>query len=391
MKKFFVVLCGIFIVGNAFGASRSPEINDDYLIDWKVGQPYDKDVSDTFTKPEYLHNREGTYGDGEGAIVAFVAREIYRNGAKFCATQIQAANENWNDHSWIDYYDNDFPCQPVCKSGYTGEKCDEIWSPSEPNCVLSDFTKTTFAKSILDKIKTSGKSQGLITETDMQVFYHEPGYGLGENRNAWDTVLGVVEIKQHGLVVVPIRIQGRRTGMWPAYRSYIVNVHSNDQPTLLCANGYVESNGDCIKSPQCENVEKLAQMCHGYAKDDYVSAEHELKTGTGGCTYFRCMDHKGFKSDSDKTCVECPGGALAYINSTTGVCKQCKTGEVVNDTKDDCSSNVKSYSKSEMKKNGNRECWLETDPRKFAGCVIENCPNDRPCYDSSSKNCKECN
>ena len=105
LKKFIIAICGIILAGGAIGASRVPDKKD---FDWGQYDVFDRDVSNTFTKEGYFNNYEGTYGGGEGAIVAFVARKIYKNGGYFCATQIQAANENWNDHSWIDYYRNSF-------------------------------------------------------------------------------------------------------------------------------------------------------------------------------------------------------------------------------------------------------------------------------------------
>lgn len=406
MKKFFIILCGILVTATAMGASRSPDVKTDYADDWKVGTPYSTDVSAIFT-PQSMETYDGTYGHGEGAIVAFVANAIYKNGGYFCATQIQAANENLNIHSWIDYYStSDFKCKTVCKPGYTGDMCSEIATTDNTDCDTTNFKETFFKRDILDKLKTTGKSDGRFTE-QMQVFYHKGGAGSGSERSSFDVVLGVLEVKEHGLVVAPVQIEGRRTGtQFLGNRSYIRTVMSNNRKTLLCADGFEpNSNGtDCVKTSWCDTKKQLDNLCEGYTSG-YNSEQHKLvksskytQVGTNGnisinrvatCYYFTCAANGyGFKSVNDKTCVECEGGALAYIKND-GTCGKCTKGEIAKNTHDGCwkENEVTQYSKDQMKSNENRQCWLETDGRKFSGCVHE-CPGTTPCYISG--NCKAC-
>ena len=282
----------------------------------------------------------------------------------------------------------------------------EIATTDNTDCDTTNFKETFFKRDILDKLKTTGKSDGRFTE-QMQVFYHKGGAGSGSERSSFDVVLGVLEVKEHGLVVAPVQIEGRRTGtQFLGNRSYIRTVMSNNRKTLLCADGFEpNSNGtDCVKTSWCDTKKQLDNLCEGYTSG-YNSEQHKLvksskytQVGTNGnisinrvatCYYFTCAANGyGFKSVNDKTCVECEGGALAYIKND-GTCGKCTKGEIAKNTHDGCwkENEVTQYSKDQMKSNENRQCWLETDGRKFSGCVHE-CPGTTPCYISG--NCKAC-
>ena len=362
MKKIIVVVCAVFVVYGAMGASRVPDKVD---FDWGQNEVFDKDVSDVFTKSEYFHNREGTYGDGEGAIVAFVARKIYKNGGYFCATQIQAANENFNDHSWIDYYKNNFPCMSVCKPGFTGDDCETVIKNTDSVCNNNDFTTGVFRKSLLELLKKDGGSVGRFTE-EMQALDYEHGYGTSDyNRNAWDTLLGVLEVKKHGLIVGPVKVQGRRTGVWGGYRSYMINAYTTKNSFLLCAAGYVEKNGDCVKGPSCDvAAQEALPLCDGYDENDYNSDEHTMDsrgTGANKCRYFYCsVSGYGFNGSNDKTCVSCDDKKKSYVD-VNGVCQQCETGYIYNGTR--CVV-AKKITKEKM-----RECYMKRNPDDFKECV----------------------
>ncbi|MBO7509285.1 MAG: hypothetical protein J6T57_03360 [Alphaproteobacteria bacterium] len=401
MRKFIVSICAILTTTSAMSASREPHVVSGSLATaWAVGAPYSQNVYNTFTSPEYFNNKsnpsdkdlndqEGTYGGGEGAIIGIVARKIYANGGEFCATQIQAANNNMNMHSWIDYYKNSFGCMVVCKSGYQGETCDEQVSSENTTCTTTDFSQGIFSSNVLKKsqVKTSGKDTGRFTE-DMDVFVHEGGYGSGDNRSSYDTLLGVVGVKAHGLVVAPVRVEGRRWGTAVfGNRSRIKSVYSNGHTTLLCAAGYVKQGDDCVKSEQCKLLENLDNMCPGYNSSEYNADVHNLKTKVrpglqlGGheskCSYFECKQGYGFKNDTSKECIECSGGKN-YADADTGVCKTCSEKEFVttgSNGKKTCGA-LPGYSKLKMQKgqneNQDRKCWMETDKFDFTECV--RCP-----------------
>ena len=118
MKKIIVALCGITIVHGVFADHyATPKLNNRYNSDWKVDEgAYDTGLEKTYSHLNTQYGQEdengnnasvkdgdGTYDD-EKAIVIDMARSIYRNGANFCTTQIQAGNINGREYVWLDYY-----------------------------------------------------------------------------------------------------------------------------------------------------------------------------------------------------------------------------------------------------------------------------------------------
>ena len=403
MKKFFIVLCGILIMGNAFGAVQDEAKLSSFSADWNVGPTYDvlpnpgseKNMYDRDYSQFGKDEIKGTYGNDEGAIVALIAQKIYKNGAKICTTQIQAANANWTASIWIDYHfnENEHKCITLCKSGWSGDECQIHEVSSEP-CNLAPTFGTgsgSFFVGQLSKLLTSGGEKYKIT-TEVDVFNQNNQFNTSNSREADVVLLGVVGHLEHGLKVAPVQIVAERSRTWDArVTSWIKSARSNGKTTILCAPGYIESNGDCVESTQCKTAEQTSQMCPGYSVDDYDATNHIIKTENNGCTYFRCLNYKGFKSENDKkTCVECEGGALAYIKDD-GTCGKCTKGEIAKNTHDGCwkENEVTQYSREQMKSNDELQCWLETDARKFLGCVKGECSGTQPCWDKSH-GCKAC-
>jgi len=390
MKKFFIVLCGILIMGNAFGyrdVQIPKKITDSSILNaW--GSKFDDWNSYTIdvysAKPKYVfapdwqfNTKAGTYGTNgagaEGSIVAIIARDIWKNGGRFCTTQIQAAESGSND--WIDYHSvSEYKCENICRPGYSGDKCAE-------NKFDCDNMNVNYLNN-LDDVKNaslrllSGKQEHNITEY-IDVFHY-----VNDNASnySYAMVLGVLERRQHSVLVAPVRVLADDGKMDSAHAK-------STGPILLCAPGYVASDSitkDCVVAPQCGGSDK--DFCTGETNEGYNEDQHEWQIS--GCKKFRCKNNKGFKSVNDKTCVECPGGALAYIKDD-GTCGICNKGEIANATRDNCinEAHVKQYSKDQMKSNGTRQCWLETDGRKFSGCVHE-CSDTTACYINDA--CKAC-
>lgn len=403
MKKIIIAMCGMCVICGAFASSRAPHVLTDnsILTAWNFGDPYSENVYNTFTNAAKWSNgksnptdsdlasQEGTYGGGEGAIIGIVARKIVKNGGWFCATQIQAANENWNLHSWIDYYKNAFGCAWVCKPGFKGENCEEVVTSTD--CDASDFTTGKFAKSLLSQVKTSGKSEGRFTE-DMDVFSHEGGYGSGDNRSSWDVVLGVIGWQTHGLEVAPVKIEGRRWGTQVfGNRSRIKSMYATKTKTLLCASGYIAKSGTCVESDACKTLGEIDKWCNpNYKQADFTDGMYN-KEEENGCYIFRCAaDGYGFKSDTDKTCEKCGTDVRSGALRTTGVCTTCPVGQ--------CFKNGECGGCTEIPKlkiergpkydTENRECWRETNMEKFWGCVM--CPDENQCYNKNSSGKYEC-
>ncbi len=411
MKKFFIVLCGILIIGDAFGAKRTlntPTLADDVVIDaWgmkdalkKLSQAlYDIQVNNKtdalnfyyefsvgnvrgiFAPTWQFNTKAGTYGKNEeGSITPIIAREIYEHGGKFCMTQMQAAFGSQSG-KFIDYFDNDrYKCQTICEPGYYGESCEKIGYECPKSGEDVDYTKDLNNREDGDLRLLDGKENNRIRP---QVFgYKNGGYSLPQSDVM---VLGLLNIKKHSVVASPVYVH--------AYNDVIESATSaKPYQKLLCAPGYTRNDlkNDCEFAPQCGNMNY--DFCLNETGTGFDEASHVwIIDSTRNCKYFRCRDNYGFRSETDKTCVECSGGALAYVNSE-GLCATCKIGEIVNDTKTGCSPNVQSFNKSEMHRKGNKECWMEIDEQKFAGCV-HGCPkktSDGACWDKTSKTCKTC-
>lgn len=403
MKKFFIILCGILVMGDAFGDIKPDRYKEPHILDesmqsaWnlqsnsKFNYLLDKDLYKELYDANYkIKKVTGTYDDEE-AIVLIIARNIFENGGRFCMTQIQSANQNARRYTWIDYYHDEkiYNCEILCKSGYYGKTCSDTNAPAMTG---TDSNTLDFGT---PEILSSGKDENKTTPM-VDVFVADNSKA-SPTTTATHTVLAVTKKMDHGVMVAPVRIEAERYHSGNLY-SKINSVYtvSPALSTLLCAQGYKpNSNGtDCeqINSVFSSSVSSLYsnisnKWCEGYPEDGYLSSQH-YKFMDVDCTKYTCTNYLyGFTSSNDKTCKQCEGGALAYIKRD-GTCGKCTKGKIANETRDDCldEDNVTQYSKDQMKSNGNRQCWLETDGRKFAGCV-NGCPDSTPCYDGSCKSC----
>lgn len=392
MKKFLIAICGILVVGNAFGLIddyfAEPATKSSYASNWGADEGGYSISAPNFKIAGDYKSKKGTFGDNdEGAIVATIARNIYENGAYLCTTQIQAAHRNGRRYIWLDYYEplNGSHCAPMCKKGFYGATCNLTTS--------QDCDQTNYKSKFKATLKTNGGYDVTNYTKDMVVFDYQ-NQRANNSKQATHVVLGVVEYKEHGVVVAPIKVIGERDGVatW-GQKSWIESANSNGNTTLLCAEGYVPNNNntDCNEASWCENKKQLNKLCPGYSSSEYDEDVHELQKGTDSngksCYNIRCFAGYGFKSENDKaTCIPCEGGPLAYVNND-GFCDVCIKGEYPNGTT--CKKgNMDTYSQTQMKSgpNGGRDCWLETDPEKFGGCVI--CNTNNQCW--NGKSCTTC-
>lgn len=381
MKKFLIALCGILVVGNALGRTMyTPKpVAHNMASTWQVGGTYEDKLIDEYPQLDsQLNNEKGTFGTDEGAIVLVMARKIYDNGGYFCATQIQAGNINGRRYVWIDYIeDNKFLCTTVCKPGFFGTNCEK-----SSGVVAVNDKKLNFG--IFDVV-TSGRESNIITEST-EVF-SAANQTRSDIRTAKHVILGMVKLLDHGMIVAPIEITAERdtTGSGGIH-SRITSANSNGNTTLLCRSGYY-ANGD--KTDCVSRAQHVAEtLCDGFS--GYVEGMHTKyqESSSSKCSKFYCTQSGyGFTSANDKTCIPCNGGELAYVNAD-GLCDTCQKGEYPRSSGNGCDSQMETYSQIQMKSgpNGNRECWLETDPEKFGGCVI--CSTNNQCW--NGKNCTTC-
>ncbi len=413
MKKFFVALCGMFAFGTVFAAPPSNYYEPDnsaksYMSDWKVSGNYNQSIDDSFYSNlngrklsswvctndssgcKITHDSDGIAGttNDEGAVVLDIAREIYKNGAKFCTTQIQAANRNGRQYVWLDYHSNnnyDASCKTYCKQGYDPEtNCDERLT--EDSC---DSIKT-YPFLSHDVIRQGGSSGRFTTEMQVFSFANETGAGASNepagNKFTKHVVLGIIGKDSEdgvGIKVAPIEITGRRGGS--PMQSWIYSVKHNNNITVLCPQGYALNSGVCVKTSTCEAAERLDNLCPSFSTG-YKEDEHELKL-VDGCWEYRCkQDGYGFKSSTDKTCTQCVVSKGTGVKSN-GECETCDVGQCFNRQEKQCDNCRHNPSKLELLRGPNyqtqnKQCWRKTNLHEFWGCVL--CTDDKPYWYNDS-------
>ncbi|MDR2412665.1 MAG: hypothetical protein LBD50_00435 [Rickettsiales bacterium] len=322
------------------------------------------------------HNQpnRGT-SDDEMAILLLIARDVNANGAKFCVTQAQGTNKNKGNALTI-YFEPEGglgECFWLCKENYGGDGCT---TPRDDN--FCDSTLITKAKFANYKIAT----QGANIESQISMFYMNDPVGCGLNKTQeHDMVLAVSGWlpRGHGALVQPMVVRAERSG-WEDMVS-TATVMKVGTPTLLCKNGYkanyAKDDCDPVDPTKCTLTD--ADLCADWK--DFNAAAHEPKyDDTAKCYKYRCLAGYAFKSDADKTCVECKGNPKNGANPDTGVCVNCETGKLFSDKTEYapayCRTAIK-YSNQELafgKGNDhnaelNKQCWTIISPDEYLKCV----------------------
>ena len=406
MKKFIIAICGIILAGGAIGAkcnidsthfkraktcfddtanleacmktyaSWIPDTSSDYNT--SLGTSLYKNLNQQLGKP--TTDNHGTYGD-EGAIVLIIARDIYEHGGNFCMTQIQAANdEDCQKYTWLDYYDypDKYKCEVLCRDGFNGQTCSE--QPSS-NC-LDSHNELIFGD---DTQKKDGRNTDQITER-VTVLSRINSENNNSDTKATHIVLAVVEQKDHGVIVSPVKIIGERykDSSDKQLKTYIKSIQSNNQKTLLCAQDYKpnDNNTDC----------ELIESCHGQydkcedEKRNFDSNKHEWKTRTmsGGkiCRYIVCKSGYGLDNDNE-TCIPCATTRNQGIKD--GVCVQCHDDEVFNNGNCDKYKQLSKHALLDGFYNIGK-CWMKSNPSEYKNCVL--CETSDQNYDDESKTCQ---
>ncbi|MBO7560138.1 MAG: hypothetical protein J6T27_03195 [Alphaproteobacteria bacterium] len=409
MKKIIVAICGITIVHGVFADHyATPKLNNRYNSDWKVDEgAYDTGLEKTYSHLNTQYGQEdengnnasvkdgdGTYDD-EKAIVIDMARSIYRNGANFCTTQIQAGNINGREYVWLDYYkpqaerDNKLVCKTICKPGYDPDKnCDE----KIVGCNLdkTDNIKFFYDYDVVGSDKESGRIDG---ETEVFSFLNETGMGASNqpagNRLTRHVVLAIVKKLKHGVIVAPVQIEGKRDKKafyGGGIQSWVRSAkYSASNVTLLCNAGYVANttNTDCVQDANCSTD---YPMCNGFNENEYDENKHVLKTKNNSsigklnikikssnntCTYFECKSGYAPEvgSSNKLDCVECPTGTKQGINKS-GYCEKCGVGELFGKNSKQCKKGDP-IDKEQLKRGIQRsfDCWQELGSDAYSACV----------------------
>ena len=370
MKKIIVAICGIILAGEALAAgndSHDPHIIEDlteYDLKnaWKMASPwnYTKSVVGQFTLERYINNTWGMCGDDEGAIVAIIAHKIYKNGGLFCTTQIQSANTSY---SWISYYKNEgYKCETICKSGWYGDTCDQKGYVCNPNTInYKEALDNVIGDTPLRTVDNRHCDDKPITN-DIDVFYYKNGANNNTHSNV--VLLGVLERKEHGVLVGPIQVNADRRNN---RHSTISGVFSNGNTFWLCAPGYSENDNDCELSTLCGGT---IRVCSD-EKRKFDGSKHNWETkqeenGTP-CKYIVCKSGYGLKPETEE-CIPCETTRKQGIKD--GVCKQCDDNQIFKDG--GCVNYKPLYAKDLIDGLCNvGKCWMESNSTDYHNCVFE--------------------
>lgn len=325
-----VLLC-LCAVNSAFGAT----VSDSVKKAWMTGS-YGTCGSNAALAGA-MNTNTGTENKGN---VYWVAWELNANGGKFCPTQM-GAKRSGGGKPWTVFYNisKDSDCIWLCKNGKGGDKCN------------SNVTEISGVEQILQK--TDGKNSDNVNVEDsiaklINDFYkdcssksYKPYHSTKDQEHS--VVLAVTGYTSdgYGAYVQPLtlRAAARRTGSyWHDYNkafafAYLAN--SGDK-TLVCMNGYKHNaNGNgCVKYTAAQVAkeeavakakEEAAKACDGWVistTDEFLATYKVIESG--GCNQYRCKNaSKGFKDDTDKTCVACSDDDQHGVNPETGVCVTC--------------------------------------------------------------------
>lgn len=272
MQKFIVAICALFVTTNALAdhARRPKLIDDNFLKEtWQAVGNWTIDVTSGGPGKKFMsadrigeRHQSGACGiNDEGAGVAIIATEIFRNGhgARFCARQIQSANE-YNE-SWIDFYHiKNYKCFTFCLDGWYGNACDtQNPTPIDEKRYNEEFDN------IFDTNATLVTNDDYCHDTDkidtesIPAFYHLINH---DNNFSQITLLGVLDVKVHGILVGTIDIKAKKTSR---SSSWIESAMGNGNTIMLCASGYEpdSANTDCVRKEYSPGNEPPAQTSCG--------------------------------------------------------------------------------------------------------------------------------
>ena len=399
MKKIITAICGIMAATGAMAAKEDAKFNVVSGDAWKTTANFNstyftKDLSNRFMKSWLLgetHQAGACGTNDEGAGVAIIATDIFTNGngAEFCTRQIQSANGGAK--SWIDIYDTKGynKCNVFCKKGYYGPKCDRT---QRNNCDTTNYTEKfddVMDNATINKLlETTSKycddeSKIKTKNTPAFVSNINLNHDGGKENASNAVVLGVLDVKEHAIIVGPVQINAIRK-KYSRNDSWISAVSGNGDEFVLCAEGYEQNKDgtDCELSYWCSGV---TPVCSGENENLFDDTLHDWETREENgevCKYIVCKSGYGFK-EGTRNCIECPETKDSGVFDN-GECKKCESGEMF---KDGGCHRYKTYSKRELIKGVQDlyDCWKETKPADYKKCVTCESPDT---YNADTKECR---
>lgn len=356
-----------------------------------------------------ISGKVGTESD-EGAVLVLLAHKINTNGAKFCVTQVQAANRdrNWshwglgcwfttNFGSWTEYYSPSGAssnCFWLCKNGFYGDGCQQTTPPS-----LYDVTplkRDAFKDYKRLTVASSANIEDTLPMFYMNHYTKAHGGHKSYDGEEHDTVLIVTRWLDsgNGAYVAPVAVHAMESitdegsSFWFTC-NYIRSVSTPSlevvgKETLVCKDGYRynAAGTDCVAANK--DIEELSvatqdgNLCAGF-EDGFDEKQHVMKK-MADCYAYRCATGGfGFKMAMDHECVECTGTPGLFGVANNGACVTCPIG--TNFDADDSGAGycprAVSYSADALVygiKGGPADaiadqCWTYTDLEAYKACV----------------------
>lgn len=416
--SFVSLFVGAFVSMSAFAAKESNLVGEAIKRAWKAPASQSTSIThmlktgcigDSLTNcAVWTNGKEGdvSYNYGtekdEGTILMMVAREINAHGAKFCPTQIQAANRDqtiswwwlWcrttqTGAGWTEYYEpsSTSGCVWLCQDGYYGTGCE---STTTNTCSGTKLSPDNYLEH-----KRVTAANNVNIEDKIPMFY----MNQTENSQEFDTILAVTRFLSsgNGAFVAPVTVKaqlyateshyngGAGTCLAATYAStpYL----SAGTETLVCTNGYKPNANktDCVLTNKetCEKSEAIKKAtntaCPGFSGYNAKIHIKDVKMDKG-CYEFSCAGGKAFASDTSRECVECTGEVGRFgVVEETGVCKKCASGTVFDGNAKAAGycPKAKEYAPTilEYGKNGSSgdkiasQCWTFTDLDLYKECV----------------------
>lgn len=330
---------------------------------------------------------------------AMIAQEINANGALFCPTYVISNRNLTVERPWTQYHwaqgTSETDCVWLCKSGYTGEKC---------NTKVSEAT--TCDKTLLQASTYTGKANVCSTSGWWQLgslscstssveskvamfssayydcnderFNEEPSVKYQEH----DNVLGIVGwlSSGHGAYAQPLIVDAW-CGNGKSDGDCKIIIAPVGTKRLLCKDGYKPNSGntDCVAINQyvCDGVKN----CSGWDSSRFTGSSYKTIV-KGGCIQYRCAkDGFGFKDSptKDNTCVECKDTDTqkATLLASNGQCmftdKTVKVSVSASGTV--TTTPLAQATKTDMVKDyDGAPCWVRESPTEYKACLLGKTP-----------------
>lgn len=292
-------------------------------------------------------------------------------------------------------------CIDVCFNGWTGDNC-SLKSENVQSRSIINLNASTFQNANVTDNTTFEKVGTYTTIFNLQDSYDTCNsekelqhMGIFAASNWTPSGHGI--FVQNMIVRVDIITDNNASKIHPVVYPYT----ERTPKVLLCLDGYTynKDSTDCVLIAEAlgagtGETDETSEDGETQTSEDgenkpktpenYDATQHMLTGVNDDNVYtFRCKnDGYAFMSEFDVRCIECKPGYNNGIDTETGVCIKCKTGEFFNEITERCIDAI-ALSKLDMVYGRNRtrnsysgqdsvtnQCWTKTDANAYRSCVL---------------------